>query len=543
MANKINMSVMLDCSRNAVFKPTEIKKFIDYISKMGYTGLLLYTEDTYEIEGEPYFGRFRGKYTKKELQDIDAYAKTKGVELIPCIQTLGHLGRILRWNYYQNIMDQRDILLAGDDKTYALIDKMFKTVSECFTSRKINIGLDETHGLGLGGYLAKNGYTNPDEIMTAHLNRVIKIAEKYGFTVTMWSDMFFKFANDGKYSPDGIDLELFKKATENLPKSITPCYWDYYTQDSEHYDKMFKLHNEYMNNPSFAGGCITWFGYAPNNKFSIDTAKIAMESVIKNNIKDVLVTLWGDAGGVCSFYSVLPSLFAYIEFSRNNYDLVDIKKKFNALFGLNFDDFMALDKPEYVPEADLNPANPSRYMVYNEFFAGNWDCTVAGGEGKKYGELAKEFNELKKRNKEFAYIFEMEEKLCKLLAVKYELGVKTREAYLAGDKKTLKSLANNEYTKVYKLLNEFSISVQNLWFKENKTNGAEIEDLRLGGLMQRAKNCKKLLLEHVKTGMEIAELSEPPMDFYVSGKGHKKAIRCNEYDVDFGVNVLMHGRQ
>ena len=131
---------------------------------------------------------------------------------------------------------------------------------------------------------------------------------------------------------------------------------------------MFKLHNEYMNNPAFAGGAVTWFGYAPNNTFSIDTAKIAMESVVKNDIREVLVTLWGDAGGVCSFYSVLPSLFAYIEFSRNNFDMENIKAKFNEQFGLDWDDFMALDKPEYVQKSDMGLVNPARYMVYNEFF-------------------------------------------------------------------------------------------------------------------------------------------------------------------------------
>ena len=54
---------MLDCSRNAVFKKEEIKKFVSIIARMGYKELYLYTEDTYEIEGEEYFGYLRGKYT------------------------------------------------------------------------------------------------------------------------------------------------------------------------------------------------------------------------------------------------------------------------------------------------------------------------------------------------------------------------------------------------------------------------------------------------------------------------------------------------
>ena len=77
--------VMLDCSRNAVMKVCEIKRMIDYLVKMGYNALELYTEDTYEVKGEPYFGYLRGRYTCDELKEIDAYALEKGVELIPCI--------------------------------------------------------------------------------------------------------------------------------------------------------------------------------------------------------------------------------------------------------------------------------------------------------------------------------------------------------------------------------------------------------------------------------------------------------------------------
>ena len=57
--------IMIDCSRNAVMTVEELKKFISLVSKMGYNQLQLYTEDTYEIEGEPFFGYKRGRIPKK----------------------------------------------------------------------------------------------------------------------------------------------------------------------------------------------------------------------------------------------------------------------------------------------------------------------------------------------------------------------------------------------------------------------------------------------------------------------------------------------
>ena len=44
------LAVMIDCSRNGVMKPEKVKEFARLIQKMGYNALMLYTEDTYEVE-------------------------------------------------------------------------------------------------------------------------------------------------------------------------------------------------------------------------------------------------------------------------------------------------------------------------------------------------------------------------------------------------------------------------------------------------------------------------------------------------------------
>lgn len=117
-----HFGVMLDCSRNAVMKPEAVKRMIDCLEKMGYNTLELYTEDTYEVEGEPYFGYLRGRYTGAELKDLDKYAKAHGIELIPCIQTLAHFTCPAKLARFGEIIDVNDILLIDEDKTYEFID-------------------------------------------------------------------------------------------------------------------------------------------------------------------------------------------------------------------------------------------------------------------------------------------------------------------------------------------------------------------------------------------------------------------------------------
>ena len=130
--NTTNLGIMIDCSRNAVPNLSALKKFIDTTSKMGYNSIQLYTEDTFEVENEPLFGFMRGRYSFDEIKEIDEYASSKGVELIPCIQTLAHLGAIMRWSKYQKIRDCNDILLIDDEGTYELIENFFITISKLY---------------------------------------------------------------------------------------------------------------------------------------------------------------------------------------------------------------------------------------------------------------------------------------------------------------------------------------------------------------------------------------------------------------------------
>jgi hypothetical protein len=122
-----DLCFMADVSRNAVMNMKSIKRMIRYMALMGYSSFMLYTEDTFEVEGYPYFGHMRGRYSHEELREVDDYAYCFGIEVIPCIQTLAHLSAALRWPEMATFSDTSDMLLVGDEKTYEFIDAMLKT--------------------------------------------------------------------------------------------------------------------------------------------------------------------------------------------------------------------------------------------------------------------------------------------------------------------------------------------------------------------------------------------------------------------------------
>ena len=79
------LGVMIDCSRNAVPNVEGLKRFFRTVSEMGYNTAILYTENTFETENEPYFGYKRGRYSMDEIRELDAYARSVGIELVPFI--------------------------------------------------------------------------------------------------------------------------------------------------------------------------------------------------------------------------------------------------------------------------------------------------------------------------------------------------------------------------------------------------------------------------------------------------------------------------
>lgn len=138
----------------------------------------------------------------------------KGVELIPCIQTLAHLDALTRWPAYKPLWDTGCILLAGEEKVYALIEQMFATMSKCFSTRTLNVGMDEAHMLGRGKYYDRNGDVDHSQVFIDHLKRVAEIGAKYGYSLTIWSDMLFRLVTGGKY---GISFDSFTQL--DLPET------------------------------------------------------------------------------------------------------------------------------------------------------------------------------------------------------------------------------------------------------------------------------------------------------------------------------------
>lgn len=508
-------AIMLDVSRNGVMKVSKIKEFIDYISIMGYNGLELYSEDIYEVKEYPELGYLRGKYSSEELKEIDSYAKEKGIELIPCIQTLAHFTNFRKTKRGSALIDVNDILMVDEETTYEFIEAIIRSCANNFTSRRLNIGMDEAHMLGLGRYLDKNGYQNRTDILLRHLNRVSKIAEKYGFECHMWSDMFIRLVNNGEYYVnDNTKINIDENIKAKIPHNVKLTYWDYYSCDEKHYDRNFDIHKKLCDETYFAGGIHSWYGFSPCNKFALNSMKAAIKSCNKNNIKNIFFTMWGDNGKECSFFNLLPSIFAISEYKKGNYDLDNIKSKFKALFGLDFDDFILLDSASYFKDTDFTKPIDiiNRGQVFNDLFVPVLDVAFSKREHINYLEASEKLKLAAKRNNKFKYLFDVQAALCEFEHYKFDLSMKLRKAYQNKDKKELKQLVKTIDICSSKL-DIFKETFYKCYLEDNKSYGMEIHNIRFGGLKERLLFCKEYICKYLKGQIkEIDELNEKLID-------------------------------
>lgn len=475
---------MFDMSRNSVFKVATVKEIMKYMSLMGLNMFMLYTEDTYEVEGYKYFGHMRGRYTKKQISEIEEFGEMLGIELVPCIQLLAHLTTALRWDAFAHMRDTHDILLADDEKTYEFIDQIFLSLSKMYKSRRVHIGMDEAAFLGQGRYLDKNKYCNKSEIFCRHLNRCREKALKYGFKPMMWSDMFFEMAGEFGYSSETQFSDTVKKS---VPKDVEQVYWSYDCTDEDTYASMLEKHREITDNVIFAGGIWTWSGPCPKYAKTIAASKAALSACIKKNVSEVFATIWHN-GAECPLVFSLPGLMLFAEMDyTGKFDMKTVKENFEFITGVSADDIINLEAADY-PADNSDRAivrNPTRYFLYNDPLAGLLDKHAEGlNLSDFYGKISNMYMEKGPRSGFFFEAFEYYRALLNVLSVKADFGLKLKKAYDEKNISDLKILYDLTY-EIEKRVEKLNAVHRKSWLYYNKSCGFEVHDMIYGAIKSR----------------------------------------------------------
>lgn len=503
------LGYMIDCSRNAVPKPDMLKKLICLMVLMGYTYLELYTEDTYELPGEPYFGYKRGRYSRAELEEVIDFAECFQIETVPCIQTLAHLKNLTYWRVYQDIIDIDDILLVGDEKTYELIRKCVRYCREVFHTKRINIGTDEAFHLGMGKYAQEHGIRSKHEIYMEHLKRVFDICREEGMKPEFWADAFYQ-------------TELSVEEVQSIfDGTQTPMYWSYNICPKEEHSEYMTRFQKYAGQVIYVGAFRKYALFTTDNEYTRDAIDTAFDAAMECGVDHVLMTAWGDNGAEASVYTAIPSMW-YAAQKLYPCD-ADENLIVELLTGYTCDEWNVCDRINYVvPRVGDQISDAGKYMLYNDYLIGLMDYHTPDFAGKVFAELHSVMKGLAQRRSQFAYLFENFAALCKVLIRKATYSKRLRQAYQ--EKSTDKMWALLEELQLIKEdMQEFYDRFRNVWMKENKGYGFEVSDVRIGGLIARIETVTLVLRDYLEGRIEkIYELEDESLDYWCGETSEKE---------------------
>lgn len=496
--------MMLDMSRGGVMTVEAVKGMIDAHAALGLNLMMLYTEDTYTVPEAPYLGYLRGRYTEKELREMDDYAAESGMELVPCVQTLAHLEQFLQWDVNRDIKDNDCVLMIDEPKTYAWIRAALTALRRCFRTNRIHIGMDEAHGVGLGEYYQKHGAVNRFELLNRHLNRVVDICKELGFKPIMWSDMFYRLGskNNDYYDTDAVVPE---SAIAQIP-DVALCYWDYYHTDEQFYAGMLEGHRKMGKEVVFAGGIWTWSGILPHVRKTNATMYPALRACLKAGIGTVLATSWGDDGCETDYRLALNQLPIYSEHVWMGEDCTcaEVERMGERLTGLSETCFNAMGA-FYADDEDRRPGKGLFYCdpLY-PLTEGLWDLT-GYREGLEEGVKTLE-RHLDDSRCEYAWL------AMRIALEKLNWVNELRPAYLRGDKAVVLAMANEKLPAMRELYVKMMSVWREQWESGRKRNGWETICARLGAVIARLDDVQRILLRWADGTIErVEELDETPL--------------------------------
>ena len=503
--------LMLDLSRNAVAQIDILKQFIREMAFMGHSWFMLYMEDVYEVEGAPYFGALRGRYSIKDLQEVDRYAQLFGVQLVPCIQTLAHVNQYFMWEAVEyKYKDIDDILNVGNAEVQALLTRMIASLRKAFSTDIIHIGMDEAYNLGRGRYLDENGFKNKSDIMQDHLSFMKTLCKEYGFKPIVWDDMFFSRYSNNKNG-----------AVPSIPNHVGLMYWDYYSSSFKQYQDKLKLFRSMAKKTMFAGGAWRWTGFIPHHKKTLETTLAALAACRKERIKEIIVTAWGDDGNEAPFYTCMFGLvlFAYLDCNAA-YQETEFSQYLNLYTGMDFDGWMRQGEPDLFEgtTGDNYDITPSKYLLYQDPLGSkflHYVRTLTTDMDAVYIKLEKAFAEdaANTDNLLQQHIAEFYAMMMKTLYYKWRLPLDIWEAYKKADKKALQALIENKIEPLKAALSEMAKARRKIWMEECRAFGSDVLDHRFGAMLMRLEVTQEVLTDYIQGKIkQIDELEEDRLD-------------------------------
>ncbi|MCR5823446.1 MAG: family 20 glycosylhydrolase [Lachnospiraceae bacterium] len=299
-----NRGFMHDATRARIQKTEYYKALADKASYYKLNQLQLYVEHSYMFKNFTEVWRDDTPLTAEDILELDDYCFKRGVELVPCIASFGHLDKVLKTHSFAHLCElegsdkerftfggrmEHHILNISDPGAWDFVRDMLDEFMPLFSSRQFNLCGDETFDLGKGRSKALADKVGTDRMYVDFIGKIAGHLVEKGRRPLFWGDIIVSFP------------ELLKE----LPEEIVCLTWGY--AENEHFRCSKTMHDAGATQ-YICPGVHGWRHLI--NRLSAAYANISRMSGYAQdyNALGLLNTDWGDYGHLSDPRFSLPGL-------------------------------------------------------------------------------------------------------------------------------------------------------------------------------------------------------------------------------------------
>lgn len=217
-------------------KVSYLSKVFPLFHALGANGLLIEYEDMFPYEGRLMPLRAKHAYSPSEVAEILHLAKLSELEVVPLVQTFGHMEFVLKHAAFAHLREVAlfpNTLNPHEAESLALVKDMIDQIMELHRGVQwLHIGCDEVYYLGEGEtskQWLQQEQNSLAKLCLSHMQAVAShvLAQHPGTTPLVWDDML-------------RDIPQEQLKASGVPQLVEPVLWDY-GADLDVHSKIFLM--------------------------------------------------------------------------------------------------------------------------------------------------------------------------------------------------------------------------------------------------------------------------------------------------------------
>ncbi|XP_072932840.1 hexosaminidase D-like [Epargyreus clarus] len=221
-------------------KLSYLTSLLPMLKRLGVTGFLMEYEDMFPYEGRLVNLSASNRYEKSELKEFIITLISTGFEIIPLVQTFGHMEHALKLAEFQHLREvpfYPDSLCPSQKESIYLVEDMIRQVikfhNDVAPLKHFHIGCDEVYHINKCDK-CRNRILSDIELFVNHVEVVKNTVKKLSPTTTVliWDDML-----RSRNITDWDKITSFN--------NVEPVYWDYRKKVDLSHVSLLKYHNTF----------------------------------------------------------------------------------------------------------------------------------------------------------------------------------------------------------------------------------------------------------------------------------------------------------